>query len=199
MKKLACLALTCLLFTGCSSQKQNMNYTEEELPYGATMKSDKNSYAVPMTWDRRFLEPEQISVVADYLGAIQNADADLYTSVALPLYTAYQVEEVYDYENTEAMVNALHEGLCGQLADDFHFEMVLVNEFSADRNTGGLEAILDLLDKISDGEKFTDTMQNAWALELEWEFSYNQGNGTGSTETQYLYLFLVDDQYYCCM
>ena len=199
MKKLLCLLLACLMLTGCASQKQKTSYTEEELPYGATMKSDKNSYTVPMTWDRRFLEPEQISAVADYLGAIEQNNPELYASVALPLYTDYQVQEVYDYQNVEELVRALHEGLLGQLADDFQMDMILVNEISDDRNSGGLQAILKLLDGISEGTPFSETIQNAWSLNLEWEFSYNNGEGSGRTENQYLYLFQIDDKYYCCM
>ncbi len=199
IKKLACVLLSCLMLTGCATQKQQTNYTEEELPYGATMKSDKTSYAVPITWDRRFLSEEQVSAVSDYIAAIQNNDTELYNSVALPLYTEYQIQKVYDYKNTEELVNALHEGLIGQLADDFRFTMILVNEFSLDRNSGGLQAMLDLLDNISTDKKFSDTIQNAWALELEWEFSYNNGEGNGRAENQYLYLFQIDNKYYCCM
>lgn len=199
IKKLACILLSCLMLTGCATQKQKTNYAENDLPYGATMKSDKNSYAVPVTWDRRFFSEEQISAVADYIAAIQNNDPELYASVALPLYTNYQIQEVYDYQNTEELVSALHEGLTGQLADDFKFQMIMINDFSLDRSTGSLQAMLTLLDNISQDKKFSDTIQNAWALELEWEFSYNNGEGNGRAENQYLYLFQIDDQYYCCM
>jgi len=199
IKKLACILLSCLMLTGCASQKQKTNFTQDELPYGATMKSDKTSYAVPITWDKRFLSEEQVSAVADYIGAIQNNDAELYSSVALPLYTDYQIQQVYDYKNIEELVSALHEGLIGQLADDFKFQMIMINNFSLDRSAGSLQAMLSLLDNISGDKKFSDTIQNAWSLELEWEFSYNNGEGNGRAENQYLYLFQIDDKYYCCM
>ncbi len=199
MKKLICLILSCLMLTGCNAAKQQVNYTEEELPYGSTMKSDKNSYSVPMTWDRRFIDDEQIKTVSDYIAAIQNNDPELYESVALPLYTEYQVQKVYGYQNTAELVSALHEGLLGQLADDFKFDMVLVDEFSLDRNAGGMQAMLKLLDDISEDGKFSDTIQGAWTLTLEWEFSYNNEEGHGRAENQYLYLFRKDDKYYCCM
>lgn len=199
-KLLAVFLLFSFVLTGCETQKEKMDYTEEELPYGATMKSDKKSYAVPMTWDRRFLEEGQIKAVADYLCAIQNADGELYDSVALPLYTQYQITEVYDnYDTTQQLVTGLHEGLVGSMADDFAFDMVLVNGISDDRKKGGLEAIFTILDGISEDGKFSDTVQNAWSLNLEWEFSYNAGKNAGTAEEQYLYLFQIDDKYYCCM
>ena len=68
-----------------------------------------------------------------------------------------------------------------------------------DRNSGGLSAMIDLLDKISKEQKFSETIQNAWSLQLEWQFSYNNNQGSGRAENQYLYLFQIDNQYYCCM
>jgi len=203
MKKIyqiGAVLLAVMMLTGCQSAKQKVNYTEDELPYGATMKSNKTSYTIPMTYDRRFVNEDQVRAVADYLGAIQNRDAELYESVALPLYTTYQVGEVYAYQDIGELVNALHDGIASQTADDFRFQMVLINEFSLDRNAGGLNAMLSLLDSISpENAKFTDSLQNAWALELEWEFSYNNDENTGRTESQWLYLMQVDDVYYCCM
>ncbi|MBR4319988.1 MAG: hypothetical protein IKI37_07385 [Oscillospiraceae bacterium] len=200
MKKWIILLCTaCMLLTGCTTAKQQTNFTEAELPYGATMHADKNSYTVPMTWDRRFLDTEAVSKIADYIGSIQNQDGDLYQASSLPLYTDYQIQEVYDYQNTQELVDALHDGLVGKLAEDFQFDMIYVNELSQDRKSGGLSAMIDLLDKISENEKFSDKIQNAWSLQLEWEFSYNNGEGSGRAENQYIYLFQIDNQYYCCM
>lgn len=191
-------------FTGCTNQKQEINMTEEELPYGATMRSDKNSFAVPMTYDRRFISEEQIAVVADYFAAIQNQDTELYLASALPVYTDYQIQEVYSYQEVGELVAGLHEGIAGQTGDDFVFSMILVNAFSQDTTFGGLEAILDLLDHLEDpdaesGEKFSERMQGAWALELEWNLLYDQQSSSGTVESQWVYLFQIDGQYYCCM
>ncbi|MDE5768338.1 MAG: hypothetical protein K2H82_03025 [Oscillospiraceae bacterium] len=190
--------------TGCTNPKQEINMTEDELPYGATMRSDKNSFAVPVTYDRRFVKEEQIVVVADYFAAIQNQDQELYLASALPLYTDYQIQEVYSYQDVGELVEGLHEGIAGQTGEDFTFSMILVNSFSQDTTFGGLEAILDLLDHVDDpdaesGEKFSERMQGAWALELEWNLLYNQHSSSGTVESQWVYLFQVDDQYYCCM
>ena len=191
-------------FTGCANSKQEINMTEDELPYGATMRSDKNSFSVPVTYDRRFVSEEQIAVVADYFAAIQNQDQELYLASALPIYTDYQIHKVYSYQDVGELVQGLHEGIAGQTGEDFEFNMILVNSFSQDTTFGGLEAILDLLDHVDDpdaesGEKFSKRMQGAWALELEWNLLYDQQSSSGTVESQWVYLFQVDDQYYCCM
>lgn len=194
------LALTAMLFTGCGQKQQEINMTEEELPYGATMRENRTGFAVPMTYDRRFVEEEQVTAVANYLSAIQNQDTELYLASALPVYTDYQINEVYSYQNADELVTALHEGIASQTGEDFSFQMVLINEFARDRNFGGLEAMMDLLDNISDSDaKFSEQIQGAWALELEWNLTYDKQASFGNVESQWIYLFRLDDTYYCCM
>ena len=76
---MALMLVPCL--TACKKEPttpEEFEMGEADLPYGATMKSNKTSYAVPVTYDRRFVTEEQISTVADFYGAIQNQDAELY-------------------------------------------------------------------------------------------------------------------------
>lgn len=197
--KITALIMTVMLFTGCS-QKQETNITEEELPYGATMRENKTGFAVPMTYDRRFLEEEQVTAVANYFASIQNLDVDLYLENALPVYTEYQINEVYSYQETSELVTSLHQGIANQTGEDFKFQMILINEFSQDKSFGGLEAMLDLLDNITDSDtKFSEQIQGAWALELELNFIYDKQANFGSVDSQWVYLFQLDDKYYCCM
>ncbi|MDE6004244.1 MAG: hypothetical protein K2G88_02540 [Oscillospiraceae bacterium] len=197
--KITALAIAVMLFTGCS-QKQDVNMTEDELPYGSTMRENKTSFAVPMTYDRRFVEEEQVIAVANYFASIQNQDVDLYLENALPVYTEYQVNQVYSYQDTSQLVDNLHQGIVNQTGEDFEFQMILINEFAQDRNFGGLEAMLDLLDNISDSDiKFSEQIQGAWALELELNFLYNKKASFGTVDSQWVYLFKLDDKYYCCM
>ncbi|MDE5792605.1 MAG: hypothetical protein K2H66_03670 [Oscillospiraceae bacterium] len=197
--KITAFAMAAMLFTGCS-QKQDVNMTEDELPYGSTMRENKTSFSVPMTYDRRFVEEEQVIAVANYFASIQNQDVDLYLENALPVYTEYQVNQVYSYQDTSQLVDNLHQGIVNQTGEDFEFQMILINEFAQDRNFGGLEAMLDLLDNISDSDiKFSEQIQGAWALELELNFLYNKKASFGTVDSQWVYLFKLDDKYYCCM
>lgn len=196
----AACVLSVFLLTGCAGSQQEISMTEDELPYGATMRENSTSFAVPMAYDRRFVNEEQVAVVADYFAAIQNQDTELYLASALPLYTEYQIQKVYSYQDTGELVTALHQGIAGQTGEDFQFSMISVSEFVQDTSFGGLEAMLDLLDHVSDsGQKFSEQIQGAWALELEWNVLYHEQSSSGVVDSQWVYLFQIDDQYYCCM
>lgn len=174
--------------------------TEEELPYGATMKSNKTSYAVPVTYDRRFVTEEQVIAVANYMAAIQNQDADLYAASALPDYTTYQVGQVYALENISELVSTLHDGIAAQTGEDFQFSMILVNDYSDDRESGGLEAMIDLMDNITNYDTpFSEQITGAWAFDLEWDICFDNGASYGTVDSQWVYVFVLDTVYYCCM
>lgn len=204
----AALLLAGVMGTGCltgcgGGSGKKTSYTEEELPYGSTMRSNKTSYAVPITYDRRFLDEAQVEAVAGYLGAIQNNDAELFASYSIDLYTDYQINEVYngDYSTLEELVGALHLVIASQTAEDFKFTMVTISDYTTERNVSGMSNLLDLLDSISEDGRFSfsATVEDAWTLELEWSLTYNDGGSYGSAEQQKLYLLLVDGAYYCAM
>jgi hypothetical protein len=58
-----------VLFTGCMSAGPTI--AEEDLPYGATMRETKTTFALPVSYDRRFLNDAQVTVLTDYFSAVQ--------------------------------------------------------------------------------------------------------------------------------
>lgn len=187
-------AVCCIGLAGCSEKEPDFT-KEEELPYGATMRSDKNSFAVPMTYDRRFLEAEQITVVADLLASVQNQDAALFEQTA-PDYIHYQRDEVYKLDSTEELLAMLHDRLAEAAGDDFQFTMVLVTDILQDMDSGDLAEALVLYDSIYSGEgKFSDKLDEAWELTVEFDFSYDNGTQYSVAEGQHIYLFHTTDGY----
>ena len=136
MKFMRFPALLCagvLLLAGCSKEEEI--YTEDNLPYGATFTTDKTSYAIPISYDRRFLDETQIRPAADILAAVQQQDAALYESVVPDFYLAYQ-KEMYDCEDTAAVLSGIHSILAEESGEDFTYDMVMVNDMATDRNSG---------------------------------------------------------------
>lgn len=189
-------AVCCMgLLAGCSEKEPDFT-KEEELPYGATMRSNKNSFAVPMTYDRRFLDEEQVAVVADLLGAVQNQDTALFEQTAPDFYVSYQRDEVYKLNSTEELLAMLHDRLAEAAGDDFQFSMVLITDISQDRDSGELADALVLFNSIYDGDsKFSDTLEEAWNLTVEWDFVYDNGKQYSVAEGEHMYLFRTADGY----
>ena len=168
------------------------------MPYGATMKSNKTSYAVPVTYDRRFVTEEQISAVADLCGSIQNQDAEQYQKITPEGYADYQVNQVYSYETTEEMIQALHTSIANNTGEDFKFSMVLVNGVSDDGHSGGLMEAIALMDNLTENQ-FSASMLGAWDFTLEWDFTYENNTKSTIIDEQHIYVFQTENGYYAMM
>lgn len=202
MKHYKLLAVLCtaaaLMLTGCGEKEPDFT-KEAELPYGATMRSDKNSYAVPMTYDRRFLDEAQVAATADILAAIQNQDADLYLQSTPSYYADYQME-VYECEEYPELLGHFHDYIAESSGEDFQFKMVLINDISDNRNAGGLSDAFTLLKELYDGEgSFEDSIVNAWDLTVEWDLTYDNAAKYAVIEEEHVYLFQTADGYFCVM
>lgn len=190
-------AVCCVgLLSGCGEEPIPDFTQEENLPYGATMRSDKNSFGVPMTYDRRFLEEEQVAVVADLLASVQNQDTALFEQTAPDFYVRYQRDEVYKLESTEALLGVIHDRLAEASGEDFQFSMVLITDISQDQDSGNLADALVLFNSIYDGDgKFSDTLEEAWELTVEWDFTYDNGTQYSVSEGEHMYLFHTTNGY----
>ena len=203
-KIIALLLVTALFvpcFAGCEpgpNKPEEFDTAEEDLPYGATMTSNKKSFSVPMTYDRRFVTDEQVSAVADLCAAIQNQDMEQYTAITPEGYADYQVNEVYSYENADQMMQALHASVANNTGEDFKFSMVLINGISEDRNAGGLVEAIALMDNLTE-KQFSASLLGAWDFTVEWDFSYENDTKYFVVEEQHIFVFQTENGYYAMM
>ncbi len=205
LSKIAALLLTALcavpMLTGCSQNpKQQQNIAEEDMPYGSTMREDKTSYAVPVTYDRRFLEEEQVTVVTNFIFAIQSRDGALYQASTFLFYAQYQMSDVYGLGSMDALVDRLHGMIGGNTADDFRFNMLLINDISANTEVGELSVVCEMLSDAYDGEgEFMDTVEHAWDLTVEWDLGFQENTQFAVVNDQHLFLFQTADGWFCLM
>lgn len=194
----ASLVCACLI-AGCESRKQKMDYTEDELPYGSTMRENKTGFSVPITYDRRFLNEEQMAAVANYYSAVQNQDAGLYLASTIDFYVDYQVSEVYkdSCSSIEEMVAALHTSIANNTGEDFTFEMVTVSACTQEGSASGMNNVLELLEELSGDENFRSTVEDCWALDVDWLIRSSEKSALA--EGNKLYLLQIGGQYYCVM
>ncbi len=191
--------LGAVMFTGCMDKE--VNIAEEDLPYGATMREAKTTYAVPVTYDRRFVNEAQLTALTDYLAAIQNGDGAGYAASTLDFYADYQLNEVYStqYKTMDEMVVALQGSVAEITADDFAFAMVTIDDFTQERVVSGLNTMIEILSKIDENGDFMSDVDNCWALDMQWLIRYNNGGSSMLVEDQYVFMFEIDGKYYCVM
>lgn len=187
-----------LLLAGCGEKEPDFT-KEDEFPYGATMRSDQESYSVPMTWDRRFVENEQVAAVADFLAALQSQDAEGFRSATPSGYADYLME-VYECEDEKALMEKLHSVFAKDSGDDYQYTMVLINGYTDDKGTTGLSNAYALLGGIYEGEgSFYDVVQGAWDFTLELDVTYNNGGNYAVLNDAHMYVFQLADGYCCVM
>ena len=95
----AAAALLCTSLAGCSgdsssSSESGINVDMEDLEYGATMRDD-TSRAVPLEYDKRFLEDGELDALANYYGSIQNEDVALFQSCTVSEYMESLYKNAY--------------------------------------------------------------------------------------------------------
>ena len=188
-----------VMFTGCMSNGPTI--AEEDLPYGATMREAKTTYAMPVSYDRRFVSDAQLTAITEFLSSIQTCDGDAYAANTLDFYAEYQLNEVYKdtYKTYDEMMTALHSSIAKSTAEDFDFTMVTITDFTQERVTSGLGTMIDVLSEISGDENFEQSLTNCWAVEMEWMFNYNNASSTAIVQDRMIFLFEIDGAYYCVM
>lgn len=193
------LAAVCMCsLAGCGDQERP-TYEESEMPYGATMRQNKTDFAVPMTYDRRFLDEDQVRAAAAVIGAVQDMDAEQYRSSTFDFYADYQLS-VYEADNAEALMQKIHERLAEQSGDDFTFSMVLIDGVSENRDKGDLNTAMTLLGDLYQGEgKFSEKIEGAWELSMEWDITYENGQKALVLNDRHVCLFKTADGYYAVM
>lgn len=194
------LVLAALVLTGCTAASRKSDYSEEEMPYGATMKK-VNSFVLPIEYDRRYLNDEQLTVITNYLYSIQTKDAELYTASTIDFYADYQLNEVYHdtYKTMDELVGALHDVVSSSTGDDFSFTLLTVSDLTTETGASGLGSTIKLLENISPEKNFKDTIDKCWALEVNWLLSYQEGNSSAYSENNRIYLLEIGGKYYCMM
>ena len=194
-----CAVCSCAFLTGCGTNaKRNQNIAEEDLPFGATMREDKTSYAIPIAYDRRFINEEQVAAIANYYSAIQNQDADLYQASTFDYYLDYQKDKVYAVSSPEELVQKLHASIAQNAGEDFQFHMVTFTGVATNQEAGDLHEICTMLGSLYTGEtSFSDSLTGAWDFTVEWNINYENDSKFLNVADQHIFLFQTADGYFC--
>lgn len=197
----ACLCLVCagMFLTGCGkTAKQQQNIAEEDMPYGSTMRENKSAFAIPLTYDRRFVDDDMAAAAADLYAAIQNQDAALYQASTFDYYASYQQDKVYKAGSMDEVMQKLHASIAQDTAEDFEFKMVLLNDVDTNMEAGELGDISKMLGALYTGDtNFHDSVEDAWDFTVEFNLAYENQSKFLTVEDQHLFMFKTKDGYFC--
>lgn len=196
-------ALLCTGFAGCSDSNSSdsesgVNIAMEDLEYGATMRDD-DSRAVPLEYDKRFLEDGELDALANYYASIQNEDVELFQSCTVEKYMESLYENAYGgLLDDNAYVTQQKESYEKQLSGDIHFSQILVNDCLKQDETGSnAEYLTGMLNELNEDSSYcTDHMESCKTLTVQPVLT----NGTDTVYCDEVTVFLIelDNQYYVC-
>ena len=163
--------LLCTGFAGCSDSNSSdsesgVNIAMEDLEYGATMRDD-DSRAVPLEYDKRFLEDGELDALANYYASIQNEDVELFQSCTVEKYMESLYENAYGgLLDDNAYVTQQKESYEKQLSCDIHFSQILVNDCLKQDETGSnAEYLTGMLNELNEDSNYcTDHMESCKTL-----------------------------------
>lgn len=176
----AVLAVCPLAGCGETGSSQDVNITEEQLPYGSTISEDF-SRDITAAYDTRFLDQGVVDKIVGYYDAIQKKDGDAFKSVVFPLYHDYQMQTIYEGKLTEQqIVEATYDAIKENFGYDFEFSYLDINGFvSKDGFSGERDTLIQLLDDLAvqnGDQKISENTQAFYELTIT-RYTAKQGSG----------------------
>jgi len=163
MKKIIPLILTAGLLAGCSfltgcGNSSDANLSSEELyPYGTTLTFSKTT-AVPIQYDKQYLDDSLAEAVAKYYHSIAANDAKEFSESLFPMYHTYELDELYSGLITdEDLVTKTRQTLASYYEKDFSIAMVDVTYAVTEDNLDPTrDAVKNMLIDLAADEKVED-------------------------------------------
>ncbi len=204
----AILLLPCLTACGDSDEDttdssvfDSIDFSgEEDLEYGATLR-ESDEYAIPIEYDRRFFDEEQLTALINYYVALENDDLDLFNEVTLSFYNNYYIENAYGgLLDTRAYLAELQKPYTEEF-DDFTFASLsitsCINEDDVvDEESTTIPILKDMFDTL-EGDGFCDTYWEGCQV-LSITPIITDGTQTITCDTEGIFLVKLDGDYYIC-
>lgn len=206
------LAISAVSFCACSEDKNESTASDagvtigmDDLEYGATLRTDRGSYPLPLQFDKRFFEDAALTTLANYYYAIQTNDAALFRSVQQECFLNYVIGEVYQNKFTvEELVQASHDDCKKKMNGDYAYALIyaknLITESAAHSNVPIMKEMLDYASTTAGGEKLSDKITTMYELTIDLYLTEADSGKTGEVGTKVgdtvLFLYEYDGAWY---
>jgi len=206
------LAISAVSFCGCSEDQKESTASDagvtidmDNLEYGATLRTDRGNYPLPLQFDKRFFEEDALTTLANYYYSIQTNDAALFRSVQQECFLNYVIGEVYKNQFTvEELVKSSHDSCKDKMGGDYAYALIyaknLIKESAAHSNVPIMKEMLDYASTSAGGEKISDKITTMYELTLDIYLTEADSGETGEVGTKIgdtvLFLYEYDDAWY---
>jgi hypothetical protein len=177
-----------------SEATETYDFENQEKNYGDVVHEDDKSYALPLTYDSRFITSDMAETVANYFYAIQVQDLDLYNESTIEFYKEYLIDVVYadDEYTEETFLEGLYNGIKSVTGDNFKIQNIEIADFDDSDET--MENIYKILDDLS-GEDYTnEKIQDGAKLTINFVVEADSEEYSKTDET--VYLIKYDEKYH---
>lgn len=195
--------LFALAMTGCGAQESSSD-AQDAMPYGATLTQDV-SRGTAMRYDKRFLDAAAVDQVYAYYHAIQTKDAEAFSAALLPLYHAYQLEDVYGGDITDqALVDNTYDAISEYFGYDFEYTLLdITDAVTEDYISADRDSFLSMLDDLAadKGEPSVSEHTQAFYEVSVTRYIAEQGSGVRAEtddmmEDEKLFAIQYDGEWY---
>lgn len=180
-----CSVLTTGLLGGCGEEKES----SQEDYYGQALK-EVNGKEIYMIYDGRYVEDEEMDVLAKYYDSIQKKDYEAFKTTQSEEYLKFLEEK--QTTDISSYVDETYTEFETDLGTGFDFSQIEVVDCGDSTIDNGINDIKDLLDGIyeDNGEEksFSDTVKDAKYVKFDVTATgSNEVNYTLSDEIRYIF------------
>lgn len=195
---LTAAALLAGMLTGCG-QNETESIAEENLPYGATLITDTEKGEVPITYDRRFFDADEIQTLSSYFYALESQNVELLEETTLDLYIDFIVDAMYQgLAGTDGLLTEMNAKFAVEENVPYTIQDVEITAFYTveDNANTDLENLYNMLQELSGDENYLQRINGGKYLTYTIQ---TQSDGQTKTFTdQTLFLIQVDGVYVVC-
>lgn len=109
----------------------DINVSQDEMPYGATVTKLQNNVPVPIEYDYRYMNEEEGTKLSEYFAAVSLKDADMITGASYDSYLERNFS-LMNVSDIQGYLDASYDSLKSYTGEDYEFSFFIVSDVTED-------------------------------------------------------------------
>ncbi len=116
-----------------NSPPDDVQISEDEMPYGSTLSQLKTDVPIPIEYDNRFMTEEEGRKISEYFAAVGTKDADMLSEVSYDSYLELNFESM-NVSSLQEYVEGYYESIKSYTGEDYEFSFITVSDVTEDES-----------------------------------------------------------------